>query len=254
MLKRFLATVLMVAGASAYASVTTSVDLVDPTDTWVNVSGVTLPVTQPPAGVTCIDVFIDTINANGSAWTAAGLRGVVTAAGQAAGVTIRYASGDPNTPRAEELFDPGTNNRFVTFLTKPQRRDAAGRYNNGGAGIAGGYNPTAPVETATSTEINAAWFASPPETASSPGVDGYIARVALNTAGISLELGAGTDVPQGATVIFESVGFDSGVAGTVSAAFDQPTPSGINWFVWYIPEPASLALLGLGALAFIRRR
>lgn len=245
MLKRFLATVLMVAGASAYASVTTTVDLLDPTD-----GG-----NQPPAGVTCIDVFIDTINENGSAWTAGGIRGVVTAAGQAAGVTIRYApTDDGNTPRAEQLFNPTTANRFSTFLSKPRGRDVAGRYNNGGAGIAGGYNPTAPVETATSTEINAAWYAAPPETATSPGVDGYIARVALNTAGISLELGAGTSVPQGATVIFESVGFDSGAAGTVSAAFDQPTPSGINWFVWYIPEPASLALLGLGALAFIRRR
>lgn len=240
MLKRFLATVLMVAGASAYASVTTTVDLVDPTD----------PISQPPAGVTCVDVFIDTTNAAGSAWTAAGLRGVVTAAGQAAGVAILYDEADPNRP----LINAGTDARFLTTLSKPRNRDANGRWTNGGAAVAGGYNPTAPLATQTATEINVAWFASPPENAGSVGVDGYIARVALSTGGVSLPIGAGTDVPQGATVIFESVGFDSGVAGTVSAAFDQPTPSGINWFVWYIPEPASLALLGLGALAFIRRR
>lgn len=243
MLKRFLAATFAMAATAAFASVTTSVDLLDPSD-----GG-----TQPPAGVIAIDVFVDA--SPDDVWTAAGLRGLVTAAGQALNVSLRYGPGDDaNTPRAEQLFNPGTANRFSTFLTKPRGRDVAGRYNNGGAGIAGGYNPTAPIETATSTEINAAWFANPPETASSPGVDGYIARVALNTAGISLEIGAGTNVPQGATVIFESVGFDSGVAGTVSAAFDQPTPSGINWYVWYIPEPASLALLGLGALAFIRRR
>lgn len=245
MLKRFLAAAFVAVGASAYAAVTTSVDMLDPTD-----GG-----TQPPAGVTCIDVSIDTINAAGSAWTAGGLRGVVTAAGSAAGVSIIYGPGDdPNTGRAEQLFNPGTGNRFVTFLTKPRTRDGAGRYTNAGAGIAGGYNPTAPLETATPTEINAAWFASPPESAASVGVDGYVARVSLNTAGVSQEIGAGAVVPDGAVVIFESVGATGGAAGTVSAAFDQATPTGLNWFVWYVPEPASLALLGLGALAFIRRR
>lgn len=251
MLKRFLATVLMVAGASAYASVTTTVDLLDPTD-----GG-----TQPPAGVTCVDVFIDTINANGSAWTAGGLRGVVTAAGQAAGVSIRYApTDDANTPRAEQLFNPGTANRFSTFLTKPRGRDVAGRYNNAGAGIAGRYSPTGPIETATATEINAAWFASPPETSTSPSFDGYIARVALNVADVvALPLFEGFHVgaPSAATgpIIFQS-STDENIPGTVSASFDNPQISGLNWAVWYtlVPEPASLALLALGGLAAFRRR
>ena len=242
MLKRFLATVMMVAGTSAYAAITTSVDMVDPTD----------GIAQPPAGVTCVDVFVDTTNAAGSAWTASGLRGVVTAAGQAAGVAILYDEADSNRP----LIQAGLDAKFLTTLSKPRGRDANGRWTLAGSAIAGRYNPTGPIHTQTATEINVAYFASPPENAQSLGVDGYIARVALSTAGVPAgqTIGAGREAPAGATVIFQSVGAEAGVAGNVNAAFDAPAPTGINWSVWYVPEPASMALLGLGALAFIRRR
>ena len=156
MLKRFLAATFAMAASAAFASVTTSVDLLDAGD-----GG-----TQPPAGVIAIDVFVDA--STDDVWTAGGIRGLVTAAGSALNVSLRYApNDDTNTPRAEQLFNPGTANRFTTFLTKPRVRDGAGRYTNAGAGVAGRYSPTGPIETATATELNAAWFASPPETSTS---------------------------------------------------------------------------------------
>ena len=250
MLKRFLVATFAMAASAAFADVTTSADLLGPED-----GG-----TQPPVGVIAIDVLVDA-DAD-DVWTAGGLRGDVTAAGQALGVALRYGPGDdPNTPRSEQLFNPGTGNRFVTFLTKPRVRDGAGRYTNAGAGIAGRYSPTGALEEATATTINAAWFANPPEGPNSPSADGAVARVSLDVANV-IALpdfqGFVVGLPSAATgpIIFQSSTDDGPNTGSVSASFDNPTISGVDWAVWYtvVPEPASLALIALGGPAAFRRR
>lgn len=250
MLKRFLAATFAIAAASAYANVTTSVDLVDASD----------GITMPPAGVIAIDVMVDADPTD--VWTAGGLRGVVTPGGQALGVALRYAgTDDTNTPHDDRLFNPGTANRFSTFFSKPKNRDANGRYTNGAAAVAGRYSPTGPLETSTASEINIAWFASPPESSTSPSADGAVARVSLDVAGVMALPdfdGFVVGAPGAATgpIIFQSSTDDPNAAGTVSASFDNPTISGLDWAVWYnvIPEPASLALLALGGLVALRRR
>lgn len=229
--------------SSSLADVTHSIDLVDPSD----------PITQPPAGVISVDIRAD-VDAN-DWWQAAGLRGVVTPLGQSLGVTLRYAPGDPNNPDHDELLDPGTANRFVTFFTKPRLgRNSQTRYESAGAGIAGRYDPTGPVRTATPSEINVVWFKSPPEDESPPGIDGYIARVSFDVSAlleshprVAFEVGD----PGSATgpVIFASFTENDG-PGTVSATWNFPQPTGFDWAIWYVPEPGALVSLVIAYCVF----
>lgn len=236
----------------AIATIVTDVNLLDPTD------GVFLP----PPGITCIDVIAITPNTAGHAWTASGLRGRVTPEGIDLGVSILYAPGDdPNTPHYENLVNPGTENRFTTFLSRPRPRDGAARYTNGQAAPAGRYEPTGPIETVEPHAVNVAWFPSPPPSAQTIGVDGWIARIALDTSGISTPIGIGrslSELPYRATLIFASdPRFHEGQPhGTVSASFDDPTPSGLNWYVWalWVPEPSTVMLLLISAVPALRRR
>lgn len=249
MLMRILAVSAVAVASSTFADVTTTVDLVDASD------GITLP----PAGVVAVDVLVD-VGAD-DVWTAGGLRGFVTPAGQGLGVALRYAgTNDSNTPHDDRLFNPGAGNRFSTFFSKPRNRDTAGRYTNGAAAVAGRYSPTGPIETSTATEVSIAWFASPPEGSQSPSADGAIARIALDVSGVEAlpEFGGFVAGALGAAtgpIIFQS-STDQGDPGTVSATFDVPVIVGIDWAVWYnvIPEPASLTLLILGGIAALRRR
>lgn len=243
MLKRFIATAIAaLASSAAMATVVTQVDLLDPSD-----GG-----TQPPDGVLVVDVFAN-VATPGGAWTAGGVRATT-----ANGATLRYAT-DPNTG-GTLLTNPGAANRFSTFFSIPRGRDVNGRFNNGAAAAAGRYSPTGPTATATASEINVAYFASPPPSAQTPPAAGYVFRVAINVpAGLPaggvpvLTTGSG-QAPAGNILLLSSTGDSGNDLGSVNATFDAPAVTGLNWNVSWTPEPSSLALLALGALAAFRRR
>jgi hypothetical protein len=150
---------------------------------------------------------------------------------------------NPSLPDPEEPplpIDP-----FVTCVSKPLSRDASGRFLNSGAAVAGGYNPTVATATATESEVNVAWFASPPATTNSPSVDGYIARLAIDISGAvgidpeTITVSPGLP-PSGTVVLLVSepcsgFGCSSAPAGTAAATFDVPIISGINWSVYAFP-------------------
>lgn len=253
MFKRFVAVTLSVAASAvALGDVTLSVSI-DP----ASVNG---------DGVISADVFASV--SAGDTWTSGGVRGTTSN-----GASLRYAV-DPNTS-ATLLTNPGNagTNPHVTFFNKPRAGDTAGgpdtgaplartangRYNAGRAAAAGRYSPTGDVNqiVASASEVNVAFFASPPESASSPTVSNYIFRVAMNIpapysdADVVIWTGS---APSSHPVVLFSSSTDVGAAGTVSASFDNPAVLGINWGMSVVPEPASLALLSLGALALIRRR
>ncbi|MBI3847427.1 MAG: HYR domain-containing protein, partial [Planctomycetes bacterium] len=218
------ASCLWLMASAASASVTTTVDILDAGDGIANL---------PPSNVVVADVLVDV--SDDDTWTASGVAGLAMN-----GATLRYGTSlDPNNPVGPILTNPGTGQRFVTFFSKPRGRDADGRYTNGAAAAAGKYSPTGPTPVATTGEINVAFFASPPETAMSPSVDGAIFRVALDLpAGVTnsqVLLYTGS-APAGATVLFASAG-SMGDIGTVSASFDVPTVSGLDWGLYIIGGP-----------------
>ncbi|GMU83491.1 MAG: hypothetical protein AMXMBFR47_33610 [Planctomycetota bacterium] len=236
---------LIAAGTAASASVSLSVDLVDPAD----------GITQPPPGVIAIDILADLSPDDG--WVAAGFYGLVTPLGQAEGVTLRYApDNEPNNPSPEYLLNPGTANRFVTFITRPRLRDGDIRYTIAGAAIAGAYATGGPVAVADPLELDVRWFTSAPEPP--PSVDGAIARISLDVSALlDSHPGAAfaTGRPADATgpIIFQSEHPSGGGLGTVSVSYDDPTVHGLDWAVWYVPEPAPLACLLIAAVTLRSR-
>ncbi len=234
--------------ASASASVTTTVDLVDPSDS----------ITQPPPGVIAIDVLVD-VSAD-DVWCSGGIVTRVTAAGQSLGATLVYGPGDePNTARHENLFNPGTDNRFVTFLSRPRGRDDESRYTNAGAAIGTCYNGGSPIEYASATELDAIWFHSPPDFLL--GSDGATARVTLDVAALLAEHPAAQFVvgtpnsASGPIILLSEYTYSPGFPGTANVGrFSENEISGLDWAVWYIPEPASLTSIASAVALFRRRR
>ena len=115
------------------------------------------------------------------------------------------------------------------------------------------------------TEINIAYFPPPPPNGH-PTVSGYVARIAIDVSGVP---GAPQDYSEWHAGLLESAPIDAifvirsepsengtALAGTVHETFDRPGQEyGIDWGVWFIPEPGAAMLLVMGtALALSRRR
>ncbi|MBI5864375.1 MAG: PEP-CTERM sorting domain-containing protein [Planctomycetes bacterium] len=242
MLKRFLATALIAVGGTAMGQVVSqSLDILDGADAGAGT----------PVGVIVLDGFVDI--ATTDVWTASGARCVTSN-----GATLIYQDGDPNTPGVQaNLVNTGSGNDRM--VSKPRGRNALTRFDNGAAAVAGAYDPTGPAPgIQTPTELNISFFASPPESASSPSADGYVLRIAISAPGFGtgdVVLG-GPTAPAGYGILLATIdGNPDGtpVGGWVNATFDVPAPGGSSYWLWAVPEPASLALLALGALAFRRR-
>lgn len=181
------------------------------------------------------------------------------------GATIIYFDSDANTPGVQPgLINGGLANKFTTMLSKPRGRDAPDRFTNAGITL-GAFDPAGPQPETRPDLLNAAFFASPPETPGSGPSDGYIARVAVDIAAVpeipgfpksdyaNWSAGPIASIPANSTVVLRSVGANQ-PGGTAISTFDIPALSFSNWAMWYVPEPASLALLALGGAAAIRRR
>lgn len=249
MFKRFLATAAALTAASiASAQGIASVDLLEPAET----SGTI------PSEVRIVDIYFDV--ASTDTWTAAGLRALTET-----GAAIIYFDANSVTPGIQPgLFSGGTDNRFTTMLSKPRNRDAADRFENGGAIAVSGYDPQGGPITSPSF-LNVSYFANPPESRLSPSVDGYIARIAVDISNVPPISGADIDdynnwgagpiasIPPNSSVVLRSAGFNE-PGGTATVTFDVPAPAFSNWAMWYVPEPMMHGLLALGGLAAIRRR
>jgi hypothetical protein len=201
----------------AFAQVAVSVDRLDGSE----------PGTPVPDHLVIADVFVDV--ANTDTWTAAGMRGVTSN-----GATLVYAGTGPAS-----LVNPGVETRLVTCLSQPRGRNDDLRFSNAGVAVAGLYSPAGPVAVASASEVNAVWFASPPPTASSPSVDGFIARVALDLSFAAVDIETiviATSPPAGALTIFESVPAPGSTPppppGTVSSTFDFPALTGLSWGIY----------------------
>jgi hypothetical protein len=104
--------------------------------------------------------------------------------------------------------------------------------------------------------LHVPWFRTPD---GRKGVDGAIARITIDLPpGISeeqvtLTVGTAMPPPSHPLALITSVG-EGGDPGTVSASVQFPQITGVDWVVSAVPEPATVALLALGALVVLARR
>lgn len=256
MLKRILGAVLALgAGAIAQAAVVTTLDIHDISD-----GG-----TQAPSNVVMVDISVNV----GSGETLEGqwITGGI-AASTANGATFRYRGGSP-TGVAQRLRNPLNSTGptvIATCVSDPQSRAPANetiRFQFSGGDIAGGYIPAAGGVVGTASVLNVGWYKTPVDPADPEYVGAYsgaVARVAINlpapytAADVVLTVGTAT-APAGNILMMKSTDPEGlGRPGTVNASQGFPGIAGGDWNLSVTPEPASLALLALGAIAAFRRR
>ena len=202
-----------------------------------------------PANLLVIDVFVDI--AITDAWTAGGL-----IARTRNGAALQYFDADLNTPGLQPgLFNPGRENQFMTFLSRPRGRDANNRFTNGGAVAAGTYDTPGASPITSPTEINVGYFASPPTSYGSPSVDGYIARFALDVSATGHDVSDFTiALSEPATPIYFACAPEQvPIGGFDIATFDFPSPFQFDFWVT-VPEPASIGSWAIAICALGRSR
>jgi hypothetical protein len=248
MLRRFMFTAITVLACPfCFAQGVASVDLLNPEETTGTI----------PPNFRIVDVRVQVVF--GDIWVAAGIR-----AATENGATINYFDADANAAGVQPgLFNGGTANKFYTMLSKVRGRDVNRRFTDAYAAAAGAYDPQDASPVTDADLLNVAYFASPPEGKEFPLRDGYIARISVDISGVTeipgypiddyANWGAGPIVPPGALVVLRSVP-QTQQFGTVIATFDVPELSGLNWYLYYVPEPHSVALLTIGALFVLTRR
>ena len=244
MLRHIFATAVMAAGSGiALAQIVPSLSL-DP---------------SAPTGRVVVDVFVDV--APTDAWSGMGIRAIPMN-----GAALHYgADPDGNAP-VPNLVGPNgwapIPDQYVTSVSSPRNpRDSEDRFDSeADATLTGRWSPPAATAVGTPAELNATWGGDPPANSDSPSLDGFVARIALDftlPADATLGVGETQFLPPGATVILLSEGHPSrpndwGLATlTVDNVF-----AGFDWAIWYVPEPGTLALLGVTSAlcAWNRRR
>ena len=187
------------------------------------------------------DVQVADLN-GGTVWTAGGIAGSTSG-----GASFVYAT-DPNG--MQTLDNAQGNNANITFFSLPTGQNANKRFNGARpVSFAGKYLGGTGAPTADPSAMDIAFFDAP---GGAEGNTGFIARVGLDTSGTGFAAGdivaAAGAAPNGTTVLA------SGVVTSTTDAFTDAGAAQIDWVVYAIPEPATLALLALGGLAAFRRR
>ena len=184
------------------------------------------------------DVSISDLG-GGTAWSTAGL----------AGNTYNGAAITPSTdPNGVIDLNNDFGNLNVTYVSAPVRT-ATKPFRVQAASLDGKYIGGTGAPTITPNEIDVAW---------SDLVDdrfyntGRLARLALDISATGLAAGdivaTKGPAPTGTTLLA------NGVATATSDTFTDAAAGEITWTVYAIPEPATIALLAVGALAAFRLR
>lgn len=226
---------------SALASITVQVDKLDASDG--------LP--MPPANVVIIDCAVEP--SNNDAFSSIGFRAVA-----ANGARLEYAR-DPNgavIPTA-----PGTENRFVTFFSRPRTRNGDGRFGASASLFLAGRYSGGVVATFLPSLADAALFDSPSPPPGQPGPAGWVGRFALDLSNVT---DPRFQADSTAIVIAESPPADSipllefstgvGLAGLLVGSANNDRAE-LDFGVYgIIPEPATaIWLLAIGGVVLRRR-
>lgn len=188
---------------------------------------------------------VEVVVAADDAWTAGG----IAANSLVAGVTM-VCYNDPNTGTAFTAPETaGSASRNVSFVSLPRDQNTNARFRTAGAAtIVGAYSPAGPAAICSATQFNVAYAEIPPTFLQGTG---YTQRLVVDYSGSAYA---------GETVYAATAPASPGDVQLVSvetaiATQDFASPLTIQrWGIYATPEPASLALLALGALAAIRRR